>query len=282
MEASAALLDVKDALSKMEARHQEETKRLEKEIVALKEHIASLEYPSTAHTDKKVEASHGTDQPSESSHSDSKQEIPNPNEAFPVPSIGGVVRTVFLKNIINNPNIIVGDYTYYDDPDDVHNFEKNVLYFFDHVKDRLIIGKFCQLASGIRFLMNAANHDMDGFSTYPFKAFGGAWGGASLNAPFRGDTVVGNDVWIGNSATILPGVTIGDGAIIGTNALVTKNVEPYSIVGGNPAKVIRKRFDEETIQFLLELKWWDWPVEKITRNLKALTAGDMAALQEAE
>ncbi len=199
-----------------------------------------------------------------------ERKYPNPNTLYP---IEGVTRTVYLKNIITNPQIIVGDYTYYDDPEDVDNFQKNVLYLFEFMGDKLIIGKFCQIATGVRFIMNGANHAMDGFSTYPFKVFGGEWRQAALDVKSKGDTVIGNDVWLGNGATIMQGVKIGDGAIIGTNSLVTKDVEPYTIVGGNPAKVIRTRFDEETIQLLLALKWWDWDVQKITDNLEVITSG---------
>lgn len=202
---------------------------------------------------------------------------PDPNTLYP---IEGVTRTCFLKNIIKHPQIIVGDYTYYDDPEDVYHFEKNVLYLFEFMKDKLRIGKFCQIATGVRFIMNGSNHAMDGISTYPFKVFGKAWTKATMNVVSKGDTVIGNDVWIGNSATIMQGVHIGHGAIIGTNALVTKNVEPYAMVGGNPATLIRKRFDDETITFLLELAWWDWPVEKITEHLTAITTGDLAALRK--
>lgn len=203
--------------------------------------------------------------------------MPNPNALYP---IEGVKRTVFLKNIIKNPRIIVGDYTYYDDPEDVHNFEKNVLYHFEFIGDKLLIGKFCQIAAGVRFLMNGANHAMNDISTYPFKIFGGEWSKASLVAENKGDTVIGNDVWIGNSVTIMPGVKIGDGAIIATNSLVTKDVAPYAIVGGNPAQEIRKKFDAETIQFLLALKWWDWDVEKITEHLELITSNNISALKQ--
>ena len=201
---------------------------------------------------------------------------PNPNTLYP---IKGVTRTVYLKNIITNPHVVVGDYTYYDDPDDVHNFEKNVLYHFDFMGDRLVIGKFCQIATGVRFIMNGSNHAMGGFSTYPFKVFGGDWDKASLDVQSKGDTIIGHDVWIGNGATLMQGVTIGDGTIIGTNSLVTKDVAPYTIVGGNPAKEIRKRFDEETIHLLLALKWWDWNVEKITDHLDLLTSGNIDELK---
>jgi virginiamycin A acetyltransferase len=206
----------------------------------------------------------------------SKPNYPNPNTVYP---IEGVTRTVYLKNIITNPQIIVGDYTYYDDPEDVYNFEKNVLYLFEFIGDKLIIGKFCQIATGVRFIMNGSNHAMNGVSTYPFKVFGGEWNKARLDVQTKGNTVIGNDVWIGNSATIMQGIKIGDGAIIGTNSLVTKDVEPYTIVGGNPAKELRKRFDEETIQFLLGLKWWDWDAQKITNNLEVITNGKIDELK---
>ena len=201
---------------------------------------------------------------------------PSPDTLYP---IAGVTRTVFLKNIIDNPQIVVGDYTYYDDPEDVHNFEKNVLYLFEFMRDKLIIGKFCQIATGVRFIMNGSNHAMNGISTYPFKVFGGAWSDAAFDVKSKGDTVIGNDVWIGNSATIMQGVTIGDGAIIGTNSLVTKDVEPYTIVGGNPAREIRKRFDADTIDFLLKLRWWDWEIEKITAHLDEISSANIEALK---
>jgi virginiamycin A acetyltransferase len=205
-----------------------------------------------------------------------KENYPSPDTLYP---INGVKRTVYLKNIIKNPQIIVGDYTYYDDPEDVGNFEKNVLYLFDFIGDKLIIGKFCQIATNVRFIMNGSNHPMKGVSTYPFKVFGGHWSHASLEVKSKGDTVVGNDVWIGNGATIMRGIKIGDGAIIGANSLVTKDVEPYTIVGGNPAAEIRKRFDDETIKFLSKLKWWDWDVRKITDNLEFLTSGNIDELK---
>ena len=203
-------------------------------------------------------------------------EYVNPNVVFPIENW---YRTCFLKNIITNPQIIVGDYTYYDDAEDVYNFEKNVLYLFDFIGDRLIIGKFCQIASGTRFIMNGANHAMNGISTYPFEVFGKGWGNAPSNDLNKGDTVIGNDVWIGNSATIMPGVKIGHGAIIGTNTLVTKDVAPYTIVGGNPGKLIRNRFDQQTIDFLLELSWWDWPIEKITKHVNAIASGNLETLR---
>lgn len=206
-----------------------------------------------------------------------KMNYPNPETLYP---IEGVIRTVYLKNIIKNPQIIVGDYTYYDDPEDVHNFEKNVLYLFEFMSDKLIIGKFCQIATGVRFIMNGANHALSGVSTYPFKVFGGQWNKASLDVKSKGDTIIGNDVWIGNSATIMQGIKIGDGAVIGTNSLVTKEVKPYTIVGGNPAKEIRQRFDDETIKFFLELKWWDWDAQKITDQLDLITSANIIELKK--
>lgn len=182
-------------------------------------------------------------------------------------------RLCFLKNVIKNPNIIVGDYTYYDDFENVENFEKNVKYHFDFTGDKLVIGKFCMIASGVSFIMNGANHLTDAISTYPFAIFGNGWENAmeGKTYPNKGDIIIGNDVWIGHNATIMAGVTIGDGAIIATNSIIVKDVAPYSIVGGNPGTEIKKRFSQETINKLLELKWWDWPIEKITANLQNLT-----------
>ena len=202
----------------------------------------------------------------------------DPNKKYPIPNTS---RLCFLKNIINNPNIIVGDYTYYDDPNGVENFNDNVLYHFDFIGDKLIIGKFCQIATSVTFIMNGANHALDGFSTYPFKAFGEDWKDVPLNSKSKGDTTMGNDVWIGYNSTIMPGINIGDGAIIATNSTVTSDVEPYTIVGGNPAKFIRNRFDEPTTQFLCQLKWWDWPIEKISKYASAIATGDIESLKSA-
>lgn len=204
---------------------------------------------------------------------------PNPATLFP---LEGYDKLCFLKNIIRNPNIEVGDYTYYDDFENVTNFEKNVKYHFDFVGDKLIIGKFCMIASDVTFIMNGANHLHNALSTYPFAIFGKGWESAmdGKSYPVKGDTVVGNDVWIGYGATIMPGITIGDGAIIATNATVTRDVPPYTIVGGNPAKEIRKRFSDEHITQLCELAWWNWDAEKISRNLHLLTANDVEALKQ--
>lgn len=146
--------------------------------------------------------------------------------------------------------------------------------------DQLIIGKFCQIATGVRFIMNGGNHAMDGVSTYPFYIMGKSWSDAPYTITSKGDTVIGNDVWIGNSVTIMQGIKIGHGAIIGTNALVTKDVKPYTVVGGNPAKTIRKRFDEKTIKLLLKLAWWDWPLDKIEKYLPAIGSGDIEGLKK--
>ena len=204
--------------------------------------------------------------------------FPDKDQVFPLAHYD---RLCFLKNIIKNPNIVVGDFTYYDDFEDVHNFEKNVKYHFDFIGDKLIIGKFCMIASGVTFIMNGANHLSDAFSTYPFAIFGHNWANAmeGKTYPTKSDTIIGNDVWIGYNATIMPGVKIGDGAIIATNSTVTKDVAPYAIVGGNPAKEIKKRFSDEDIEKLLELQWWDWDIEKITRNVQALTGKDFEAIQ---
>lgn len=204
-------------------------------------------------------------------------QAPDKNTPFPLPNYD---RLCFLKNIVKNPNIIVGDYTYYDDFENVQNFEKNVKYHFDFVGDQLIIGKFCMIASGVTFIMNGANHLSRSISSYPFAIFGHAWADAmeGKSYPSKGDTVVGNDVWIGFDATIMPGVQIGDGAIIASKAVVTKDVAPYSIVGGNPAELIRKRFPAEEIDQLLALKWWDWEIDRITSQVQNLTANKLSVL----
>ncbi|BFM40190.1 Vat family streptogramin A O-acetyltransferase [Synechocystis sp. LKSZ1] len=196
--------------------------------------------------------------------------------------LAGFPQVCFIQNTIQNPNIIIGDYTYYDDPEDSENFERNVLYHFPFVGDRLIIGKFCALGRGVKFIMNGANHQMAGFSTYPFEIFGEDWAQFAPPPeayPYKGDTVIGHDVWLGYEALCLPGVQIGHGAIVAAKAVVTKDVSPYTMVGGNPATVIRQRFDSETIAALLEIAWWDWNIEKITRHLDKIVGADLAALQ---
>ena len=196
--------------------------------------------------------------------------------------------TVYLQNVVSGPGISVGDYTMYDDfVNDPRDFQRNnVLYHYPECNhDRLVIGKFCSIACGAKFLFNAANHSLCSLSSYPFPIFFEEWGlepdPVSIARAWEnhGDILVGNDVWIGFEAVILAGVSIGDGAIIGSRAVVTKDVPPYTIVGGVPAKPIRRRFDNEIISKLLALRWRDWPEEKIHRNLKAIQAGNISALK---
>ena len=203
---------------------------------------------------------------------------PDPTDPFPML---GFPQVCYLRNVIDAPNIEIGEYTYYDDPDGADNFLRNVLYHFDFIGDRLRIGRFCAIARGVRFVMNGANHRLDGISTYPFQIFGGGWERVMPKPgelPFKGDTVIGNDVWIGYDALIMPGVCIGDGAIIAARSVVTHDVPPYTLVGGNPARPIRRRFGDADIDTLLRIAWWDWPVERITRLLPSIVAGDVAAL----
>ena len=202
---------------------------------------------------------------------------PDPMQIHP---IAGQDRVVFLKPLIQNPLIEVGEYSYYDDPLHSAEFEtRNVTHHYG--PEKLVLGKFCAIASGTMFVMNGANHRMNGVSTYPFPIMGGAWGehrDLITDLPSRGDTIVGNDVWIGANATIMPGVRIGHGAVISTGAVVTKDVPDYAIVGGNPATLIRRRYKEPDIRTLVELAWWNWPLPKITENLRAIADGSVAAL----
>ncbi|MGN7762389.1 Vat family streptogramin A O-acetyltransferase [Paenibacillus sp. 22594] len=204
---------------------------------------------------------------------------PNPNAIHPNPKIKQIR---FIKNIITRPDIIAGDYSYYDDPNESVSFESRVTHHYEFIGDQLIIGKFCAIGCGTEFIMNGANHRMNSVTTYPFNIMGGGWEKATpelADLPYKGDTVIGNDVWIGQNATIMPGVTIGDGAIIAANATVTKDVPPYHIAGGNPARILRKRFDDELITLLLELKWWDWSKEKITASLEVLCSNDLGRIK---
>lgn len=206
---------------------------------------------------------------------------PAPSDPHPFP---GLDRVGFLKPLINAPNVIVGDYTYYDDPDGPEHFvERCVTYHLPVVGDRLVIGRFCAIATGVQFIMNAANHRLDGLSTYPFTIFGQGWEDDTddWRSTFRGDTKVGNDVWIGTEATILPGVTIGDGAVIGAKAVVGSDVPPYAIAAGNPARIVRRRFDAETVARLQAIAWWDWPADIITRHLDLIRGNDVEALERA-
>ncbi len=204
---------------------------------------------------------------------------PNPNAIFPNPKIPSLC---FIKNVIKNPNIIVGEYTYYDDINGAENFESHVTHHYDFIGDKLIIGKFCAIAKGIEFIMSGANHRIDSITTYPFNIMGNGW---EKSAPslsdlkLKGDTIIGNDVWIGQNVTILPAVHIGDGAIIGANSVVAKNILPYSVAVGNPCEVKRKRFDEDLIEYLLKIKWWNWDAEKIFKNMEALCSGDLSKIK---
>lgn len=209
----------------------------------------------------------------------------DPSEKFPVklPDGSAWPHTIFLKNFINHPNIQIGDYTYFNDfrlpVDDVRQLL--VPYMHQGAPEQLIIGKFVQLAHGVQFITSSANHQMDGFSTYPFTVFGEPWSkNYEAKWPNKGDTIIGNDVWIAHEALIMPAVSIGDGAIIASRSVVTKDVLPYSIVAGNPAKVIRQRYDDKTIAMLLEIKWWNWPIDKINQNIAALVGSDIEAVKK--
>ena len=207
--------------------------------------------------------------------------IPNPGAVFP----NEYGTTVFLKNVISAPNISVGDYTYYDDPVDPAAFEKhNVLFNWPEFGDHLIIGKFCSIASGVKFIMGSANHRLSSVTTYPFHVFGGLWAQRTpphlSQLPFKGDTVVGNDMWLGRECVILSGVTIGDGAIVAAYSVVAGDVEPYAVVGGNPARPIKKRFSQELIDLLLRLRWWDFPPEKLADFLPVLCQENLEEVQE--
>jgi virginiamycin A acetyltransferase len=203
--------------------------------------------------------------------------FPSPGSITPFPEIKHLC---FLKNIIKSSNIIVGDFTYYHDPNSIYNFEKNVLYDSDVINSKLIIGKFCQIAANVKFIMKGGNHYLEGYSSFPFIIFKSLWPQVPLILDNKGDIVIGNDVWIGYGAIIMPGIKISDGAIIAAGSVVTKNVDPYCIVGGNPARLIRQRFDNETISFLLKLKWWDWPIEKISKNVLQIINRNRHALEK--
>ncbi|MGL5328930.1 MAG: Vat family streptogramin A O-acetyltransferase [Peptostreptococcaceae bacterium] len=204
---------------------------------------------------------------------------PNPRDIYPNENIRSVC---FIKNTIKNPNIQVGDYTYYSDENGCEDFEKHVTHHYEFIGDKLIIGKFCAIASGIEFIMNGANHRMNSVTTYPFNIMANGWEKSTPalgDLPYKGDTIVGNDVWIGQNVTILPGIKIGDGSIIAANSVVTKDVAPYSIIGGNPATLIKKRFEDSLINYLLEIKWWDWSKEKIFSNLEILCSSDLDSIK---
>ena len=196
--------------------------------------------------------------------------FPNPEEIFPIPNFNNLT---LIKPTITRPNIIAGDFSYYSGRD----FESRVTHHYDFIGDKLIIGKFCQIGAGVEFVMNGANHQMNCATTYPFYIFGG-WNQnppERNDLPLKGDTVIGNDVWVGQNVTFLPGVNVGDGAIIGLNSTVTHDIPPYTIAAGNPARVIRRRFDEELTGLLLTLKWWDKSIDEIQRLIPLLTCSDL-------
>ncbi len=199
---------------------------------------------------------------------------PDPNVVHP---IAGYENEIYIKPTVTNPNIVVGDFSYIADPE----FEGHVTHLYPWNGDRLVIGKFCQIGHGVEFVMNGANHQMNAVSTFPFYTLPG-WTmapPAPSDLPLKGDTVVGNDVWIGQNATILPGVRIGDGAIIGASSVVGGDVPPYTVVAGNPARALRRRFDDELIELLLALRWWDKPVEEINALIPLLTNSDLEAVR---
>lgn len=207
--------------------------------------------------------------------------IPDPNAVFP----NEYGTSCFIKNVIQAPNITVGDYTYYDGADDPTGFERNnVLFNYPEFGDRLVIGKFCAIASGTQFIMGPANHRISSVTTYPFHVFGGAWAERTpphlSQLPHKGDIVVGNDVWIGRESVILPGVTIGDGAIIAAYSVVTRDVAPYCVYGGNPARLLKRRFPEELTALMLDLKWWDCEPEELLELLPLLCDPDLERVQQ--
>ena len=206
---------------------------------------------------------------------------PDPRNRHPME---GFPQVCFIRNTVRNPNIVIGEYTYYDDPEDSENFERNVLYHFPFIGDKLVIGRFCAIARGVKFIMNGANHQMNAFSTYPFYIFGGGWEKsmpAPGELPFKGDTVIGNDVWIGYDSLLMPGVNVGNGAIIAARSVVVADVPAYTVVGGNPARTIRQRFPDDVVAALESIAWWDWPVEHISQHLPAIMAADIQTLRAA-
>ena len=208
--------------------------------------------------------------------------LPDPNTVFP----NEYHTSCFIKNVVKAPNISIGDYTYYDDAEDPAGFEKNnVLFNYPEFGDRLIIGKFCAIASGVRFIMGPANHRISSVTTYPFYVFGGAWAERTPphmdQLPRKGDTVIGNDVWIGRESVILPGVKIGDGAIVAACSVVSGDIPPYAVFGGNPARLVKMRFDQELIGLLLRFRWWDLDGEELAELLPLLCDPDLEKVRRA-
>lgn len=208
------------------------------------------------------------------------RKFPDPNELFP----NEYKTTCFIKNAVKAPNVFIGDYTYYDSDTAPDEFEKNnILFNYPVFGDKLVIGKFCQIAHGTRFIMGAANHRFSSATTYPFNIIGGAWAEIAPahlgELPHKGDTVIGNDVWFGRNCVVMPGVKIGDGAIVAAHSVVTRNVQPYTLVGGNPARFVKKRFDDDLIALLQELKWWDFPPEQLADFLPHLVSPDLEKLK---
>ena len=206
--------------------------------------------------------------------------IPDPMTCHPV---SGQHRVVFLRPLVTDPRVEVGDFTYYDDPDGAMDFcERNVLYAYG--PERLRIGRYCALATGTRFLMAGGSHPTVGVSTFPFTMFGGEWTERTIDIvtslPSKGDTIVGNDVWFGYGALVMPGVRIGDGAIIGAGSVVTTDVPPYAVVAGNPARVVRRRYDDTDVERLLRAAWWNWPVEVVTKHVRTIMAGAPADIEK--
>ena len=204
---------------------------------------------------------------------------PDPGALHPMPDQPSVM---FIRNLPGLPATVeIGEFTYYDDPAGPDAFLRNVLYHFDFRGDRLRIGRYCAIATGVQFVMNGGNHRTAGISTFPFpifEAWRGLWPG-EFDFPTNGDTIIGNDVWIGRDALVMPGVTVGDGAIIATRAVVTRDVPAYAIVGGNPAQVIRTRFDPDTVVRLLRIAWWDWPPDRVTAAIPLISQADVDALE---
>lgn len=208
-------------------------------------------------------------------------QIPDPHAVFP----NAYKTSCFIQNVVTAPNIQIGAYTYYDDPVAPEDFEKNnVLFNYPEFGDRLIIGKFCAIASGTKFIMGPANHRISSVTSYPFHVFGGVWSERTPDhlsqLPFKGDIVIGNDVWIGRESVVMPGVAIGDGAIIAAYSVVTKPVPPYSVYGGNPARFIKKRFGDSLIDLLLALRWWDFEPEDLAEILPVLCDPDLEKAEE--